>query len=76
MWRFSLYGAGNECAKVIIQSGIEEVVYMSDKYHHTDSCRASRRMFELAGVRTRQHKPERRQITIDFDPLMENGGND
>ena len=25
----------NECAKLIIQSGIREVVFMSDKYHDT-----------------------------------------
>lgn len=25
----------NECTKLIIQSGITEVVYYSDKYHHT-----------------------------------------
>ena len=62
---------GNECAKVIIQAGIVEVVYMSDKYHDTDSCRASRKMFDLAGVKTRQHKPERQHITIDFGPLID-----
>ena len=60
----------NECAKVIIQAGIAEVVYMSDKYHDTDSCRASRKMFELSGVKTRQHKPQQRQITIDFGPHL------
>ena len=44
---------------------------MSDKYHDTDSCRASRKMFDLAGVKTRQHKPERQHITIDFGPLID-----
>ena len=29
----------NECAKAIIQSGITEVVYMSDKYAESDSVR-------------------------------------
>lgn len=42
----------NECAKIIIQSGISEVVYMSDKYKETPSMRASRRMFEMAKVTT------------------------
>ncbi|MBO4667283.1 MAG: dCMP deaminase family protein, partial [Bacilli bacterium] len=27
----------NECAKLIIQSGIKEIVYMDDKYNGTDS---------------------------------------
>ena len=39
----------NECAKAIIQSGIKEVVYLSNKYETTPTVRASRRMFEAAG---------------------------
>ena len=27
----------NECAKIIIQSGIKEIIYLSDKYANTDS---------------------------------------
>lgn len=41
----------NECAKAIIQSGIREVIYLSDKYADTDSVRASKRMLDSAGVR-------------------------
>lgn len=44
----------NECAKAIIQSGITEVVYESDKYKDTDGVRASKRMFKSAGVKLRQ----------------------
>ena len=40
----------NECAKLIIQSGIAEVVYLSDKYRDTPSMQASRRMMTMAGV--------------------------
>lgn len=40
----------NECAKLIIQSGIKEVVYLEDKYHDDDSSIASRRMFDSAKV--------------------------
>jgi len=40
----------NECAKLIIQSGIAEVVYLSDKYKDTPSMMASRRMMTMAGV--------------------------
>jgi dCMP deaminase len=46
----------NECAKIIIQKGIKEVVYESDKYHETDICSASRKMFKLAGIKTRQYQ--------------------
>ena len=33
----------NECAKAIIQSGIKELIYLSDKYHDTHASIASRR---------------------------------
>lgn len=44
----------NECAKLIIQSGIKEVVYLIDKYHERDMFIASRKMFDSAGVTYRQ----------------------
>jgi dCMP deaminase len=44
----------NECAKLIIQSGIKEVVYLIDKYHDRDMFIASRRMFDASGVSYRQ----------------------
>jgi dCMP deaminase len=44
----------NECAKVILQSGIEEVVFLEDKYHDRDIFVASRRMFDARGVTYRQ----------------------
>ena len=44
----------NECAKLIIQSGIKEIVYVSDKYFDTDASKASRRMLEAAGLKLRQ----------------------
>lgn len=56
----------NECAKVIIQSGITEVVYLSDKYANTDGVKASKMMFDAAGVRCQQLKPERNEITLRF----------
>ncbi len=57
----------NECAKAIIQSGIREVVYLSDKYAETDSTLASKRMLEAAGVKLTQLKPGCRSLTVDFD---------
>lgn len=44
----------NECSKLIIQSGIKRVVYLSDKYAHTDSVIASKRMFDICGVKYEQ----------------------
>ena len=44
----------NECAKAIIQSGISEVVYESDKYAEDTKVMASKRMLQSAGVDLRQ----------------------
>lgn len=57
----------NECAKAIIQSGIKEVVYLSDKYAETMSTKASKRMFEAAGVKLTKLTPTKENIVIDFD---------
>lgn len=46
----------NECAKLIIQSGIRKVIYMSDKYRNEVSSIASRRMFDAAGIKYMQMK--------------------
>ena len=40
----------NECAKLIIQSGIKEVIYLCDKYKDTDGVKASKLMFDECGV--------------------------
>ena len=45
-----------ECAKLVIQSGIKEIVYISDKHAGDDSTIASKRLFDAAGVKTRQFK--------------------
>ena len=44
----------NECAKIIIQSGIKEVVYLSDEKNTDLQTIASKRMFNSAGVKLRQ----------------------
>jgi len=48
----------NECTKVIIQSGIKEVIYEDDKYHDLDIWKASRKMLDLAGISCRQYIPK------------------
>lgn len=57
----------NECAKAIIQSGIKEVVYLSDKYSGTPSNIASKKMFQMSGVKSRQLILEKKSIEISFD---------
>ena len=56
----------HECAKAIIQTGIREVIYLSDKYSGTDSTLASRRMLDAAGIRLTQLKPTKAQIVLNF----------
>lgn len=59
----------NECAKIIIQSGITEVVYLSDKYKDSNSMRASRKMMNMAKITLRQHIPKSNTINIDFSSI-------
>lgn len=59
----------NECAKLIIQSGIKEVVYLSDKYNGSPSMEASRKMFSLANVSLRQLVIDKKTITLDFSAV-------
>lgn len=56
----------NECAKAIIQSGIAEVVYMSDKYAESDSVLASKRMFDTAGVKYRAYNMNDKKIELEL----------
>ena len=52
----------NECAKLIIQSGIKEVIYLSDKYNGTDENIASKRLFDTCKIKYKQI--ECKEITI------------
>ncbi|EEY55895.1 deoxycytidylate deaminase [Phytophthora infestans T30-4] len=56
----------NECAKLIIQSGIARVVYYSDNWKFV----ASRRLLDMAGVQYTQHKLQLSKVVIDFTSVM------
>lgn len=56
----------NECAKAIIQAGIKEVIYLSDKYRDTPLTKASRKMLESAGVILTKSKPTKAQIVLNL----------
>ena len=62
----------NDCAKLIIQSGIKEVIYMSNKYAHKAPFIASERLLKMAKVAIRQHRPKEDKIVIDFGSAEEN----
>ena len=46
----------NECAKLIIQSGIKTVLFMSDKHAHKVGTVAAKRMFDASKVEYRYKK--------------------
>ncbi|XP_078042714.1 deoxycytidylate deaminase [Augochlora pura] len=56
----------NECAKIIIQSGIKSIVYMSDKHAKANGTIASKRLFDATGVLYRQYTPKNDRIVVDF----------
>ena len=56
----------NECTKALIQVGIREVIYMSDKYSDTASTIAAKRMMKSAGVSFRQYKPIGRSVELEL----------
>ncbi len=56
----------NECAKAIIQSGINEVVYLSDKYEGSDIFKASKVMLDKAGVHCRKVKVSISGLQLSF----------
>lgn len=56
----------NECAKSIIQSGIKEVIYLSDKYETSPMTMASKRMLETCGVKLTKFAPDIDSLTLDF----------
>jgi dCMP deaminase len=58
----------NECAKAIIQSGVKEVLYLSDKYADSMATLASKRMMDAAGVKYTRLVPKVQEITLDFVP--------
>ena len=57
----------NECTKAIIQSGITEVIYLSDKYDGTDASKASKLMLEKSGVKYRKVKTSLPDLVLSFN---------
>lgn len=55
---------------MIIQSGITEVVYLGDKYHDSNMSIASRRMFDMAGVKYTKYSGKVEDIVIKMNDLF------
>lgn len=56
----------NECAKAIIQSGIKEVIYKSDKYNGTDANIASKKMLDYCNIKYRKYEDINKQVILDL----------
>ncbi|KAI3802554.1 hypothetical protein L1987_30690 [Smallanthus sonchifolius] len=58
----------NECAKVIIQSGVSEVIYFVEKSLENSDViyAASHKLLSLAGIKVRKHQPKMNQILLRF----------
>lgn len=52
----------NECAKLIIQAGITEVVYLSDKYYDTEEIKSAKMLFNSCGISYRKLDKESQKI--------------
>ncbi len=57
----------NECSKAIIQSGITEVIYLSDKYEGTDIFKASKFMLDKAAVKYRKVESKVTNLVLSFN---------
>lgn len=49
--------------------GSVQVVFYSDQYHDTEMMAASRRMFDLAGVRAWQHTTAVPHVLVNFEAV-------
>ena len=59
----------NECAKGIVQAGISEVIYLSDKYNGTDENIVSKKIFDTCGVKYRRlDKSAEKIIKLSIKP--------
>ncbi len=65
----------NECTKAIIQAGIKEIIYLSDKYAESDSVKASKKMLKQTGVALRQFDSTLEKLTLSYMAELPNPEN-
>ena len=56
----------NECAKAIIQSGIKEIIYLSDKHSESSEVKASKKMLTSAGIDYKQYNTAIYTIELNY----------
>ncbi|CAN8254888.1 unnamed protein product [Cochlearia groenlandica] len=62
----------NECAKIIIQAGVAEVIYFVEKRVNDSNVIyvASHKLLAMANIKVRKHQPEMDQILIKFQEKL------
>ena len=56
----------NECAKAIIQAGIKEVIYLSDKYDKTEGNIVSKKLFDTCGVKYTKYQKSGKVLKLEL----------
>ncbi len=56
----------NECVKAIIQSGIREIIYLSDKYCDTVENTAAKMMLDMVGISYRAYTPSSHEVVLSL----------
>lgn len=56
----------NECAKAIIQSGISEIIYLSDKYADSDGDIASKKILDAASIHCRKMTSDLQKLILSY----------
>ena len=56
----------NECTKALIQVGISQVIYLSDKYCDTSSVIAAKRMMKSAGIILTKYQLAGKSLSFDL----------
>ena len=66
---YTLVFPWNECAKLIVESGIKKVVYYRDKYIADIYIEASRNLFKKAGIVLEKFTPEKEENASIFEEM-------
>jgi dCMP deaminase len=59
----------NECAKLIAQSGIKEIIIMSNKHKDLDAFKATSIIFKHAKIKMRLYESTKNKLIIDFNKI-------
>lgn len=56
----------NECAKLIVQTGIKKIYFLSEKYSRPETIEAAKKIFKMTNVETIKLVPAVKLITLSY----------